>query len=141
MRTLAAIGLTLSLSSLMTGIAIPLFLSATWLNEEVLRHYWQGDDDWLWLMLPSGGALGLVLGLRYRDRVWPHLCGVALLLFVGALIGWIWVSASTAPAGLAAGIGKLFAVAVTYTVAMTCLVSLAVSGIAVGFLVWRAGDQ
>ena len=48
---------TISLSLLMTGFAFFLFVFAGMLSESVICHYWRGDDDWLWLTLPSGAVL------------------------------------------------------------------------------------
>ena len=129
-RALNWFALTVSLASLMTGLAFSLFLGASWLSEAVIRHHWRGDDDWLWLMLPVGGVLGLWLGLRYHRRAWIHVTSGVLGSGVAAFL--LHVSRLTArqPGDLGEGIGRILAVWLARVLLVTGAVALAVAGVA-----------
>ena len=134
--TLTWLGLTVSLASLMTGLAFVLFLGATWLSEAVIRHYWQGDDDWLWLTLPAGALVGLALGLRYRRRVWIHVAGTVLGLGTASFLIWLSAWAAAQPKGLGAGLGQAIAVWLSLITVGTLGVSLVIAGIATALGMW-----
>jgi hypothetical protein len=134
--------LTCSLTFTMTGCSVGLFIAATWLYESVPPSWRRGDDDWLWLMLPLGAAVGLVLWLRYRRRPWVHVGGAVLIVWLVGSIGWI-LSLETPPGmqGLGMAIGKAMAAATAQIAAVTGAVSLAIAAAVVAALTWRRGDQ
>ena len=131
------IGLTFSLTAAMTGSAVWLLIVASGLWEST-PYSWRGDDDWLWLMLPLGAAIGLVLWLRYWRRPWIHYCGVLMILSLVVSIGRILLlETQQGMAGLGIGIGKAIAAATAYAAAVTGLISLAIALVVIVALTWR----
>lgn len=122
------LALTVSLASWMSGSAAVLFLGATWLIEAVIQHYWRGDDDWLWLMLPAGAILGLSVGARFRARIWSHMVSVVLGVGLAAFLVWVSVSATSQPRDLDAAIGRTIAVWMGRVLLAVVAVSLVVAG-------------
>jgi hypothetical protein len=117
------IGWTLSLAALMTGCAVWSLISGTWLWEFAPPP--SVDDDWLWLLLPAGAALGLGLWLSFRRRVWIHFVGpIAVATLAASIFRMLSLETPEGMEGLGISIGKLLAVAVAVIsggVAIVCL--------------------
>jgi hypothetical protein len=124
---LKRIALTLSLAITMTGFGIAVFLASMWLAE-LLQQRWRMDDDWTWLALPLGAALGIALWLKYRRRIWIHVCSLVLSLWLAVSITSIFTTA-TPPGmqGLGIAIGKAIAAATLYVAGIMGLISLAIA--------------
>ncbi len=133
--------LALSLASLTAGLSLLLFLPGNWVAEAI-QHRWGGDDDWVWLMLPCGGVLGLVIGVRYRGRIWLHCASLAFGLGTMALFLWLSVPVRSEPGGLAGGIGAVISAWLRIMVLWVAGVSLVTAGIVTSLIAvyqrWRA---
>ncbi len=129
-KTVPWIRLVLALETLMVSCSILFFLAATMFSESVIRHYWQGDDDWLWLTLPAGGVIGLCLGIRFRGTPWMKVVSVAatfgtVLFFIG-----LSISAFLQPSDLGEAIGKLISQWLLIVALIAAGVCLAVAAVA-----------
>lgn len=128
---------TVSLTSLMTGFAFILFVSAAWLSDAVICHYWHGDDDWLWLTLPIGGATGLALGLRFAAHKWLHVVSTVVGLLTIAFPVVLFVAARAQSPGLAAGLGGLLSLFFGLVALCTVGVSFVVASIIRALIHWH----
>ena len=108
--------LAFSLEALIVSCSLSLFLAAGVLSESVIR---EGDDDWLWLMFPVGGSIGLFLGIRYRNTIWIHVVSVVIALCVVALLAQLWIWSTRETSGMREGFGKLFSLVAFVVVVVT----------------------
>ena len=134
---LKRLALTCSLTITTTGMGMSLFLASMHLAE-LLQQFWRIDDDWTWLMLPLGAVMGIGLWLKYRQRIWIHVCGAVLTLWLAVSLASIFTT-PTPPGmqGLGIAIGKAIAAAILYVAGITGLIALAISSAVVAALTWR----
>lgn len=129
--------LTLLLEALIVGFSVSLYFSAVLLCAPVVLP--SPTHDWLLLMFPAGGTIGLFLGIRYRNTIWIHIVSVFLALCVVALLALLWISSTRETFGLAEGLGKLLSLMLFVVVVGTAAVSLPIAAIAASIVAVHQG--
>lgn len=133
--------LSLSLASLASGCALILFLFIANPVAAILNEQFRIDDDWVWLVLPIGGAFGFALGLRYRRSIWLHVLSALLGAGAAALVIYSLQLAFRSPQDLGQGIGKLIAEWMLHVMLWVVALALVFAGPVALLILRRRGSR